>query len=197
MSSSPAEHYGAISVLLVLVVLFHHYDALAEKLPTLTLLIDNEEVVDRGNVLGDHFLNVGQYLTHDYDLWCLMSHLQLNLHTNVKFEWIKGHQDSSDNPLDEFLITLNTQVDALATDIYKSDLVAHQRGVFLAGQVCFHQEGCHVQNITNVISSRESDQHMLDYYRSKGWTDEALLHVDWIAMEFFWELNHRQRIVIL
>lgn len=75
MSSSPAEHYGAISVLLVLVVLFYHYDTLTENFPTLTLLIDNEEVINRGNILDVSFLNVGQYLTHDYNLWCLMSHL--------------------------------------------------------------------------------------------------------------------------
>jgi hypothetical protein len=49
MLSSPAEHYGAIAVLIVLIILLHHHDELDTRFPTLTLLIDNEEVVDRGN----------------------------------------------------------------------------------------------------------------------------------------------------
>lgn len=87
----------------------------------------------------------------------------MRLRITIQFEWIKGHQNSTDNPLDQFSIELNTQADSLATDIYKSDL----------RQVCFHQEGFHVQDIANAISSRESDQHMLDYYRSKGWTEKV------------------------
>jgi hypothetical protein len=75
MSSSPAEHYGAIGILLVLIVLLHHFDALDTKLPSLVLLIDNEEAVNRGNRLKPLFLNIGRYLTHDFDLWNLLSHL--------------------------------------------------------------------------------------------------------------------------
>jgi hypothetical protein len=185
MSSSPAEHYGAIAVLLVLTVLLHHHDELDTRFPTLTLLIDNEEVVDRGNKLSAHFLNVGQYLTHDYDLWSLMAHFQVSMKMSIAFEWIKGHQEGQGDEKELFAIDLNNQVDALATDIYAKNLEIPQRGIFFAGQVCYHQQGYHVQDITNAITARESDQRMLAYYTSKGWSDAALLQVDWSALGKF------------
>jgi hypothetical protein len=185
MSSSPAEHYGAIGVLLVLIVLLHHFDALETKLPSMVLLIDNEEVVNRGNRLKPLFLNVGRYLTHDFDLWNLLSHLQSHLNLVIHFEWIKGHQDVVDSSSSNLFVDLNIQVDSLATEIYKEDLPIPQRGFYHSGVVCFHQEGFHVQNINNAIASRESDGRLLAYYKSKGWTEDSLLYVDWIAMEKF------------
>jgi hypothetical protein len=73
MSSSPTEHYGAIAILLTLIVLldFHSYIK-HKKWPTTILLIDNKEVVKRGNRLNPTFMNVSQYLTHDYDLWLVL-----------------------------------------------------------------------------------------------------------------------------
>jgi hypothetical protein len=185
MSLSPAEHYGAIGILLVLIVLLHHFDALDIKLPSLVLLIDNEEVVNRGNRLKPLFLNVGRYLTHDFDLWNLLSHLQSHLKLMIHFEWIKGHQDLVDSSSSNLFVDLNIQMDSLATEIYREDLPIPQRGFYHSGVVCFHQEGCHVQNINNAVASRESDGRLLDYYKSKGWTEDSLLHVDWIAMEKF------------
>jgi hypothetical protein len=48
MSSAPAEHYGAIAVLLILIVLLYHYEEDGLGWPAVTLYIDNEEVVNRG-----------------------------------------------------------------------------------------------------------------------------------------------------
>ncbi len=185
MSSSPAEHYGALSILIVLIVLLHHHDALHEKLPTMVLYIDNEEVVNRGNNFDMNFLNVNHYLTHDYDLWRLMVHLQMTLKITIQFEWIKGHQQDSDVSVDQLPIELNNQVDALATAVYELNIPIPQRGAYHSGQVCFHQEGFHVQNIAKAISARESDARLLTYYKSKGWTEEALLRVDWTSLDKF------------
>jgi hypothetical protein len=151
----------------------------------MTLYIDNEEVVNRGNEFDLQFLNVNEYLVHDYDLWKLLVHLQLRLKITIQFEWIRGHQQDSDGSPDQLAIELNNEVDALATDIYKLHMPIPQRGAFYSGKVCFHQDGFHVQDITKAISSRESDDHLLAYYKSKGWTESALLHVDWTAMEKF------------
>jgi hypothetical protein len=103
----------------------------------------------------------------------------------VHFEWIKGHQDLVDSLSNNLFLDLNIQVDSLASVIYKEDLPIPQRGFYHSGVVCFHQEGCHVQNINNAVASRESDGRLLDYYKSKGWTDDSLLNVDWIAIEKF------------
>jgi hypothetical protein len=49
MSSSPTEHYGAISILVVLIVLLYHHSEDGNGWPTLILYIDNEDVVNRGS----------------------------------------------------------------------------------------------------------------------------------------------------
>jgi hypothetical protein len=114
-----------------------------------------------------------------------MVHLQMNLNITFQFEWIKVHQQGHGDSSEQFPIELNTQVDSLATDTYKSNMIIPQCGAFYSGQVCYHQDGYHVQHIANAISSRESDEHILDYYTSNGWTEDAFLHVDWTAMEKF------------
>jgi hypothetical protein len=75
MSSAPTKHYGAISILVVLIVLLYHHNEDRYGWPTLVLYIDNEEVVNRGSTNNPSFMKIGQYLTHDFDLWMVMSHL--------------------------------------------------------------------------------------------------------------------------
>jgi hypothetical protein len=185
MSSSPTEHYGAIAMLTTLIVLFEHHGLTAKTLPSLTLLIDNKEVVDRGSVLYPEFMNIKEYLTHDYDLWCVLSNLQINLKTTVHFEWIKGHQSLTDEEPSKDSIQINNDVDKLASDMYKFNLPSPHRGVFHSGIVCFHQNGFHIQDIFKAVSSHESDKDLIDYYISKGWTMTALERVDWPGMQKF------------
>jgi hypothetical protein len=190
MSSSPTEHYGAISVLIILVVLSIHFDDDCSTWPGTILLIDNKEVVDRGNSTP-LFLNVRTYLMHDYDLWMLMVELQKFLGFTVMFEWIKSHQTSygSNNMSKDDLkilgqkIQLNEEVDDLASKQYLSDQLPTERGAFYAGKVCYHQDGAHIQDIAKAISVIDSDRDILDYYVTKGWSMDTLKHVDWIRME--------------
>jgi hypothetical protein len=112
MSSSPTEHYGAIAILTTLIVLLDfHSDIQHKKWPTTVLLIDNEEVVKRGNRLNPTFMNMSQYLTHDYDLWLVLSSLQLQLPMTIEFEWIKSHQQDDDDETIMTKIGLNNDVD--------------------------------------------------------------------------------------
>jgi hypothetical protein len=193
MSSSPTEHYGAIAVLVTLLVLTEHHGEDCRKWPETTLLIDNKEVVTRGNNLSPNFLNVRTYLMHDYDLWMVLVELQYCLKLNVTFEWIKSHQISDTGfPLnkDEIAlvqqkIALNDDVDKLASAAYSNTSEPTERGAFYAGIVCYHQDGAHVQDITKAISSIDSDYDLLQYYISKGWTMDSLKLVDWIGMETF------------
>jgi hypothetical protein len=193
MSSSPTEHYGAIAILLILVVLMHHYEEDCISWPTVTLLIDNKEVVNRGNTLLPLFLNVQTYLMHDFDLWMLMADLQKRLRITVQFEWIKSHQtaiDSDEMSKDDALmlqhkIQLNDDVDVLASQQYLKEYISISRGAFSVGKVCYHQNGTHVQDITKAISSYDSDRDILEYYVDKGWSMDTLKLVDWICVEKF------------
>jgi hypothetical protein len=185
MSSSPTEHYGAMAILTTLIVLLEHHGLTDTRLPTLTVLIDNKEVVTRGNILNPPFMNVKEYLTHDFDLWEVMSELQDHLKLTVHFEWIKSHQTSTGEELSADAIRLNTEVDALATDVYKLKKKPPHRGFYFSGTVCFHQNGYHIQDIYKAISSHESDKALIDYYLSKGWTIAALEKVDWPGMQKF------------
>jgi hypothetical protein len=90
MSSLPTEHYGAIVILTTLIVLLENHGLTARQLPSLTLLIDNKEVVTRGSILEPSmFMNVKEYLTHDFDLWGVLSNLQIHLKLSINFKWIK------------------------------------------------------------------------------------------------------------
>jgi hypothetical protein len=170
-------------------LLYHHSED-GHRWPTLLLYIDNQEVVDRGSKKNPNFLNIRQYLTHDFDLWMVLSHLQKHMALRVEFEWIKGHQTPTDDMDKNVGILLNIDVDNLATAQYAKHTISPQRGVFLAGTVCFHQRGHHVQNIYNAISSRETDQDLLDHYVAKGWTLEALEKVEWVALGTFLKRRH-------
>jgi hypothetical protein len=106
-----------------------------------TLLIDNKEVVNRGNSTPI-FLNVRTYLLLDYDLWLLMVELQNLLQVNVMFEWIKSHQSSldSDNMSNDNVrilgqkIQLNEDVDGLASQTYLSEHFPTEQSAFFCRQ---------------------------------------------------------------
>jgi hypothetical protein len=153
MSSSPTEHYGAIAVLLVLIVLFHHHGVSLRFWPRTTLLIDNKEVVNRGDILCPSFMNVAQYLTHDFDIWMVLADLQKRLNITIDFEWIKSHQDNADNEESQIKIGLNKDVGDLAMRAYLINGPLPEQGAFLASSVCYHQQGKHVQNIFDAITS--------------------------------------------
>jgi hypothetical protein len=92
-TQAPTEHYGALTVLTILVVLLCHHNEDGLGWPKVTIFIDNEEIVNRGNTQTPKFCNVEQYLAHDYDLWMTTSALLQALHLAVEFEWVRGHQD--------------------------------------------------------------------------------------------------------
>ncbi len=193
MSSAPTEHYGAIAVLIVLIVLTRHHGQDSATWPDAILLIDNKEVVNRGNTLSPTFLNARTFLMHDYDLWMVLADLQLHLKLGINFEWIKSHQTKSNNTpptkeeqaLLEQKVQINTDVDNMASHAYRNEQSYTERGAFLSGEVCYHQDGAHVQDITKAISSIDSDFTIIQYYLSKGWKMKNLQQVDWIGMEKF------------
>jgi hypothetical protein len=185
MSSSLTEHYGAIAVLTILVVLLHHNKTSAKLWPDVILLIDNQEVVDRGDELWPSFMNVSKYLVHDFDLWMVMAELQRRLYLNIDFQWIRGHQTDESIANDPIHIQMNQAVDALATKAYALGDIPAERGAFLAGKVCFHQSGHHVQDVYDAIKSRESDDRLLEYYISKGWKRSNLALIDWRHLDKF------------
>jgi hypothetical protein len=185
MSSSPTEHYGAIAILTILVVVIHHQKVSARGWPDVTLLIDNKEVVDRGEELWPSFMNVSNYLVHDFDLWMVMAELQRRLFLTINFQWIRSHQTDVSPETDSTLVQLNNDVDILASKAYSAQSALVERGTFLAGSVCYHQSGHHVQDIYDAIRSRESNERIIDYYRSKGWTLENLEIIDWHHMDKF------------
>jgi hypothetical protein len=126
MSSAPTEHYGALAVIIILVVLLYHHNESGYGWPSVTLFIDNEEIVTRGNILQPTFHNVQQYLVHDFDLWKVTSELQQSLQLNINFEWVRGHQTADDTNDNNMAILLNIDVDRMATAQYaKQHSVPH------------------------------------------------------------------------
>jgi hypothetical protein len=85
-------------------------------------------------------MNVAQYLTHDFDLWMVLADLQKRLNITIDFEWIKSHKGNVDNEESQIKIGLNKDVDDLATRAYLINGPLPERGAFLAGSVCYHQQ---------------------------------------------------------
>jgi hypothetical protein len=90
------------------------------------------------------YKTLSQYLTHDYDLWLVLSSLQIRLPMTIDFEWIKGHQEDVQDEEIQTKISLNTDVDKLAARAYEQGHLSPEQGMFLSGVVCFHQQGHHV-----------------------------------------------------
>jgi hypothetical protein len=138
-------------------------------------------------------MNVRTYLMHDYDLWMVIVELQKYLKFGVTFEWIKSHQCSSQSPpptndeikLQEQKIRLNDNVNKLVTAAYTDESDYVKRGDSYSGEVCYHQDGAHIQDISKAISSIDSDYDIIQYYLSKGWSMDRLKRVEWVGMETF------------
>lgn len=133
-------------------------------------------------------MNVKGYLSHNYDLWHVLSILQSNLTIPVHFKWIKSHQTSTGNEISAEAIQLNNEVDELASAVCRLNNPLTHCGAFHSGMVCFHQDGYHIQDIFKAISSHKSDKSLLDSYISKRWMMEALEKVDWPGMYKFLNL---------
>jgi hypothetical protein len=134
MSLAPTEHYGALAVIITLIVLLYHHNEDGLGWPKITIYIDNEEIVlDRGNTCKPKFQNAQQYLAHDYDLWMATSVLLRGLHLAVEFEWVRGHQDVTDQTNDNIMVTLlNIEVDKMATEQYNKLEFPPHRGALLS-----------------------------------------------------------------
>jgi hypothetical protein len=78
----------------------------------------------------------------------------------------------------------------MATEQYQKNETPPHRGAFHLGEVCFHQQGFHVQKIQNAISVQELDAHLLEYYMSYGWCKSNLEKVDWKNLETFLKRCH-------
>jgi hypothetical protein len=110
----------------VLIVLTKHHEQNGASWLDVILLIDNKEVVNRGNTLSLTFLNARTFLMHDYDLWMVLADLQMHLKFGVMFEWIKSHQTQAtstpptkeEKALMDTKIQLNADVDNLASLAY-------------------------------------------------------------------------------
>jgi ribonuclease HI len=152
MSSAPTEHYGAIAVITILVVLLYHHKEDGLGWPQVTLYIDNDEIVRQGDIKFPKFRNAKQYLVHDYDLWMVTSSLLRSIHLSVDFEWVKGHQTLDVNNEDILPILLNTEVDKLATEQYKRADTLKHRGLFCTLELFAITKKAFMYNVLKMLS---------------------------------------------
>jgi hypothetical protein len=129
MSSAPTEHYGALAVIIILVVLLYHYNEDGLGWPAVTCYIDNEEIVNRGNLPYPKFCNVQQYLVHDYDMWLLTSHLISSIKLHVEFEWVHGHQTADDHNENIMATLLNIEMQRIHQPSIKQCQVLIEKGL--------------------------------------------------------------------
>jgi hypothetical protein len=125
LSSSQAEHYGLLGLLIVVFSLLHHFQEDGLGWPPLTVYIDNLKVVTRYDTIPAK-MNIKQLLTHDYDLWQLIHEFKRFLCLPIEVEWVKSHQSLDiDNEIPGVL--LNHDADHLATLHYSIQAPIPQR----------------------------------------------------------------------
>ncbi len=110
MASLRAEHYGEISILLVLIALCRFYQI--TEAPPLQIHIDNMEVVTRNTKTMEQ-----RDKLRDYDLWAVSKALRIDLPISAPNKWVKAHQDE-DTPVEDLspAAHINIAVDKLASD---------------------------------------------------------------------------------
>jgi hypothetical protein len=183
LSSSQAEHYGLLGLLIVLFTLLSHHNEDGLGWPSLTIFIDNLEVVNRFNTAPSK-MNIKQLLTHDFDLWVLLHKFKQYLCLPIEVEWLKSHQDL-DESQDIPGVLLNHEADNLATKQYSCPAPIPTRSFYTAGIIAYYHNNDHMQNISSTIIQHITANHICTYYRSKGWTDTQLNFTDWNGMESF------------
>ena len=111
MTSLRAEHGGALGILLLLHAMYIFYQQ--DFPPTLTIYIDNSEVVRRGQTKVPR-LGIKQQLVLDYDLWATTEQILNALPGTIKWKWVKGHQEQGAGSKWRLDVALNTFCDKKA-----------------------------------------------------------------------------------
>ena len=191
MSSLTTENYGLIGLLMMLHVLCRKYRLCQEEcFGTVTILIDNKTVVERGNVSQD-LINLSDYNIPDQDLWSLTTELIKKLPIKVQMKWVKGHQDT--NKYGERIhgpftkeVQMNILVDELATrGIKMGENTRIRRPNFsTSGISIYDKNDLHISDIRGFMTETVNGNRMIEYLKERrGWTEQVLETIEWEGIE--------------
>ena len=181
MTSLRAEHGGALGILLLIYAMHIHYQM--DFPPTLTIYIDNSEVVRRGKTAVPR-LGIKQQLVLDYDLWATTERIITAIPCIINWKWVKGHQAQGAGSRWRLDVALNSFCDKKA----EAARTLNSQGdpdPFFPDQKC----GITVGGIRQHGSPREAityaahAQALQDYITEKaGWLPDVFSRVDWTGL---------------
>ena len=117
MTSQTAEHYGAISGLLLILILITGEKKKYKEKPTVQFWIDNAEVLIRLKRAKEPKITLKQYSIQDYTHSEMMTKLASLLQQciTIKFLKVKSHQEP--NATQSIEVKMNEQADRIANEI--------------------------------------------------------------------------------
>ena len=194
-TSTTAKQYGIIATLVVVMIIFKVFSKKEEMTNDKPIMyINNKEAIKRTDEKVDKKLTIESRMVADYDLWTMTNSITQQIPIQIEFKWIKSHQidkgvennEDPDNELDMTGAIINKEVDNLATMQYLKPYETIPRPHYQGAQVTFHQQGKHRQNIKKeIVELHETNNKINEYYKKKGWTEQQLQQIDWIALEKF------------
>ena len=183
-TSQCAEYYGATCVILVLQLLIRRFNIPGPIKST--IYIDNEGVIDDMNI-PTRKRGLKSHLTSDTDMSLFIRHLLTDLHIEISWTWIKGHQDLQHSYHELSLeAKLNIDADNLAALGHSLPSIPHDH--LQGARISVWRDNIMISdtNMRQTITHIRHSKALMDYQQSKfRWTEETMELIDWQSFSLF------------
>ncbi len=194
MSSLTTEHFGVIGLAVILHVLCAVFEITdQDRVPDLTLVIDNAQVSDRILTQPEPF-NTGDYISPEMDLWLLQWQLLDNLPFFLRPHLLKSHQDTTPaghrliGPL-SFPVMMNVEADYLASNsLHDIRLPIIPRPVYSTSVASLQHTlwNTTIGDLKSYLLHKDNGKILIEYLmKRREWTPMVLGTIDWEALDIF------------
>ena len=157
---------------------------------TINITLDNQQVIQQAQDRPEP-TNTSETLVEDYDLWELMWELQEKISTPLEFEWIKGHQDETENKEKLYgpfprKVQLNIEMDTYAKlGVKMNEKLTLKQPLYRQTIFGLYDKKKHLMTnmreyVYNKINGRKIKQYMEEKY---GWNEEMIECIEWKSLE--------------
>ena len=193
MSSQTSEHYGAIGIIVMVIILTIKY-GIPDGTHIIDIWMDNAEVLRRSGITRTDALKLSDYDVKDYSLWRLMNDMvTLTVLTiTLRFNKVKSHQDSNNNG-EPLLLSeeLNVRVDQIAAHIRQYEGPV-QPGYFndYEGIVITTNDQIPGRSIFDITLHQIGGAQLKQYLLTKHkWDISTLSLINWQGLEYSLDIS--------
>ena len=188
MTSQTTEHYGLLGIVLLLHCISIAHNIRKKDEAKIQIYIDNKEVSERGNRKYNP-QNVSEYLQPDSDLWALTTNLITILPIEIKVEWIRSHQDSTNYGIKTYgpyplPAQMNIDSDILAAKGLNKNNKVRRATYSTSALNLYTKEGLQIEKFHHHRTIKKNGVIMKQYYKDRrGWDAIILGKIDWEGLD--------------